>query len=81
MPHQSKGDILSASLGNRRFGSVRCYVSTVGGGEATNRKYIREQEHAYKMRDKLLAKEYTDPISPKLGKLLEERVGNMLLRS
>jgi hypothetical protein len=39
-------------------------------GEATNPKYIREQEHAYKMRDKLLTKEYTDPISPKLGKLL-----------
>ena len=61
---------LKHKFGNRRFWSFGYYVSTVGLNEATIRKYIREQEHADKMFDKLTTKEYTDPFSPKQGKLL-----------
>ena len=61
---------LKHKFGNRRFWSIGYYVSTVGLNEATIRKYIREQEHADKMFDKLTTKEYTDPFSPKQGKLL-----------
>ena len=61
---------LKHKFGNRRFWSVGYYVSTVGLNEATIRKYIREQEHADKMFDKLTTKEYTDPFRPKQGKLL-----------
>ncbi len=61
---------LKHKFGNRRFWSIRYYVSTVGLNEATIRKCIREQEHADNMLDKLTTKEYTDPFSPKQGKLL-----------
>ena len=61
---------LKHKFGNRRFWSIGYYVSTVGLNEATIRKYIREQEHVDKMLDKLTTKEYTDPFSPKQGKLL-----------
>ena len=61
---------LKYKYGNRRFWSVGYYVSTVGLNEATIRKYIREQEYADNMLDKLTTKEYTDPFSPKQGKLL-----------
>ncbi len=56
--------------GNRRFWSVGYYVSTVGLNEATIRKYIRAQEQGDIMLDKRTVKEYTNPFSPKQGKLL-----------
>ena len=61
---------LKYKYGNRRFWSVGYYVSTVGMNEATIRKYIREQDNADIMLDKLTSKEYTDPFRPKQGKLL-----------
>ena len=61
---------LKYKYGNRRFWSVGYYVSTVGMNEATIRKYIREQDNADIMHDKMTIKEYTDPFRPKQGKLL-----------
>ena len=61
---------LKYRYGNRRFWSVGYYVSTVGLNEATIRKYIREQDREDIMLDKRTCKEYTDPFSPKQGKLL-----------
>ena len=61
---------LKYRYGNRRFWSVGYYVSTVGLNEATIRKYIREQEQEDIMLDKRTVKEYTNPFSPKQGKLL-----------
>ena len=61
---------LKYKYGNRRFWSVGYYVSTVGMNEATIRKYIREQDNADIMLDKMTSKEYADPFRPKPGKLL-----------
>ena len=61
---------LKYKYGNRRFWSVGYYVSTVGLNEATIRKYIREQDNADIMLDRMTNKEYTDPFRPKQGKLL-----------
>ncbi len=46
---------------NRHFWAEGYYVSTVGLNEATIRKYIRDQERADIMQDKLGVKEYEDP--------------------
>ena len=61
---------LRYKYGNRRFWSVGYYVSTVGLNEATIRKYIREQDNADIMLDKMTTKEYADPFSPKQATLL-----------
>ena len=61
---------LKYKYGNRRFWSVGYYVSTVGLNEAAIRKYIREQDNADIMLDRMTNKEYTDPFRPKQGKLL-----------
>lgn len=61
---------LKYRYGNRRFWSVGYYVSTVGLNEATIRKYIRDQDREDIMLDKRTSREYTDPFSPKQGKLL-----------
>ena len=61
---------LKYRYGNRRFWSVGYYVSTVGLNEVTIRKYIREEDREDIMLDKRTCKEYTDPFSPKQGKLL-----------
>ena len=61
---------LKYRYGNRRFWSVGYYVSTVGLNEATIRKYIRDQDREDIMLDKRTCREYTDPFSPKQGKLL-----------
>ena len=61
---------LKYKYGNRRFWSVGYYVSTVGLNEATIRKYIRDQDNADIMLDRMTTKEYTDPFRPKQGKLL-----------
>ena len=61
---------LKYKYGNRQFWSVGYYVSTVGMNEATIRKYIREQDNADIMLDKMTSKEYADPFRPKQGKLL-----------
>ena len=65
---------LKYKYGNRRFWSVGYYVSTVGLNEATIRKYIREQDNADIMLDKMTTKEYADLFRPKQGKLLLERL-------
>ena len=62
--------LLKYRYGNRRFWSVEYDVSTAGLNEATIRKYIREQDREDLMPDKRTSKEYTDPFSPKQGKLL-----------
>ena len=46
---------------NRHFWSTGYYVSTVGLNAATIKKYIREQETADQVEDKLYTKEYKDP--------------------
>ena len=61
---------LKYKYGNRRFWSVGYYVSTVGLNEATIRKYIREQDNADIMLDKMTTKEYADPFRPKQATLL-----------
>lgn len=61
---------LKYTFGNRRFWSVGYYVSTVGLNEATIRRYIREQDNADIMLDKMTSRECTDPFRPKQGKLL-----------
>ena len=43
---------------------------SIGLNEATIRKYIREQDNADIMLDRMTSKEYTDPFRPKQGKLL-----------
>ncbi|HJD97198.1 transposase, partial [Mailhella massiliensis] len=58
---------------DRRFWSVGYYVSTAGLNEVFIRKYIRDQDRGDIMLDKRAAEEYTDPFSPKQGKLLEEQ--------
>ena len=52
---------LKYKFGNRQFWATGYYVSTVGLNEATIKKYIREQETADKMTDKISRKEYEDP--------------------
>ena len=52
---------LKYKFGNRHFWSRGYYVSTVGFNEATIAKYIREQEKADQMIDKISVKELEDP--------------------
>ena len=52
---------LKYKFGNRHFWSEGYYVSTVGLNEDTIRKYIKDQEKADIMLDKLSVKEYEDP--------------------
>ena len=52
---------LKYKFGNRHFWSRGYYVSTVGLNEATIAKYIREQEKADQMIDKISVKELEDP--------------------
>ena len=47
--------------GNRHFWAEGYYVSTVGLNEQTIRKYIKEQEKADMIKDKLSIKEYENP--------------------
>ena len=52
---------LKYKFGNRHFWAKGYYVSTVGLNEATIKKYIREQETADKVIDKVSVKELEDP--------------------
>ena len=52
---------LKYKFGNKHFWATGYYVSTVGLNSATVEKYIREQEKAYQIEDKLTTKEYEDP--------------------
>ena len=52
---------LRYKFGNRHFWPEGYYVSTVGLNEQTIRKYIREQEKADMIKDKLSIKEYENP--------------------
>ena len=52
---------LKYKFGNRQFWATGYYVSTVGLNEATIKKYIREQETADQVSDKISRKEYEDP--------------------
>ena len=52
---------LKYKFGNRQFWATGYYVSTVGLNEATIKKYIREQETADQVEDKVMRKEYYDP--------------------
>ena len=52
---------LKYKYGNKHFWATGYYVSTVGLNTATVQKYIREQEKADQIEDKLTTKEYTYP--------------------
>ena len=52
---------LKYKFGNRHFWAKGYYVSTVGLNEATIKKYIREQENADQIIDKVSVKELEDP--------------------
>lgn len=52
---------LKYKYGNKHFWATGYYVSTVGLNTATVQKYIREQEKADQIEDKLTTKEYVDP--------------------
>jgi putative transposase len=52
---------LKYKFGNKHFWATGYYVSTVGLNTATIQKYIREQEKADQIEDKLTTKEYEDP--------------------
>lgn len=52
---------LKYKFGNRHFWAPGYYVSTVGLNEATIAKYVREQELADQMSDKVSVKELEDP--------------------
>lgn len=52
---------LKYKFGNQHFWATGYYVSTVGLNSATVEKYIREQEKADQIEDKLTTKEYDDP--------------------
>ena len=52
---------LKYKFGNKHFWATGYYVSTVGLNSATVEKYIREQEKADQIEDKLTMKEYDDP--------------------
>ena len=52
---------LKYKFGNKHFWATGYYVSTVGLNSTTVEKYIREQEKADQIEDKLTTKEYDDP--------------------
>ena len=52
---------LKYKFGNKHFWATGYYVSTVGLNSATVEKYIREQEKADQIEDKLTTKENEDP--------------------
>ncbi len=52
---------LKYKYGRRNFWSTGYYVTTVGLNESTIRKYIREQEKADQLTEKLTTIEYEDP--------------------
>ena len=52
---------LKYKYGNRHFWARGYYVSTVGLNEATIAKYVREQEKADQMMDRISTKEAEDP--------------------
>ena len=52
---------LKYKFGNKHFWATGYYVSTVGLNSATVEKYMREQEKADQIEDKLTTKEYDDP--------------------
>ena len=52
---------LKNKIGNRHFWAKGNYENTVGLNEATIKKYIREQENADQMIDKVSVKELEDP--------------------
>ena len=52
---------LKYKFGNRHFWAEGYYVSTVGLNDATIKKYIRDQERADILKDKMSVKEYEDP--------------------
>ena len=52
---------LKYKFGNRHFWSDGYYVSTVGLNDATIKKYIRDQERADILKDKMSVREYEDP--------------------
>ena len=59
---------LKYKFGNRHFWAEEYYVSTVGLNDATVKKYIRDQERADIMQNKMSVKEYEDPFGSKPGK-------------
>jgi putative transposase len=59
---------LKYKFGNRHFWAEGCYVSTVGLNDATVKKYIREQERADIIKDKMSVQEYNDPFEAQPGK-------------
>ena len=58
---------LKYKFGNRDFWAEGYYVSTVGLNDTTVRKYIRDQERADILQDKMSVKEYEDPFGAKPG--------------
>ena len=58
---------LKYKFGNRHFWAEGYYVSTVGLNDTTVRKYIRDQERADILQDKMSVKEYEDPFGEKPG--------------
>ena len=52
---------LKYKFGNKHFWATGYYVSTVGLNSATVEKYIRDQEKADQIEDRLTTKEYIDP--------------------
>lgn len=59
---------LKYKFGNRHFWSDGYYVSTVGLNDATIKKYIRDQERADILKDKMSVREYEDPFGAQPGK-------------
>ena len=59
---------LKYKFGNRHFWAEGYYVSTVGLNDATVKKYIREQERADIIKDKMSVQEYNDPFGAQPGK-------------
>ena len=52
---------LKYKFGNKHFWATGYYVSTVGLNSATVETYIRDQEKADQIEDRLTTKEYADP--------------------
>ena len=52
---------LKYKFGNKHFWATGYYVGTVGLNSATVEKYIRDQEKADQIEDRLTTKEYADP--------------------
>lgn len=52
---------LKYKFGSKHFWATGYYVSTVGLNSATVEKYIRDQEKADPIEDRLTTKEYVDP--------------------